>query len=73
MTKTISMTFLLKNPAKVRQFIRQGIELLVKFEGEIVMKIVLPIKENKGKIPPIFASNNPNYIFNRQEIYEREY
>lgn len=73
MTKIITMTFLLKNPAKVREYIKQGVELLVKFEGEIVMKIIVPIKEDKGKIPPTFDSNNPKYIFNRQEIYDKEY
>jgi hypothetical protein len=71
MTKTITMTFLLRNPAKVRDLVNQGIELLVKFEGKIVMVIKFP-----QDLPAISSLSNRkkhnlgiNKPLSRKEIY----
>jgi hypothetical protein len=72
MTKTITMTYLLKNPAKVREMVEEGIELLVKFEGKVVMQISLPKKKVDKELPPMFKSGKKKYIFNRDEIYDQE-
>ena len=66
------MTFLLKNPAKVRDYIEQGVELLVKFEGKVVMKIVVPTEIEKPKIPPALKIGKTNFKFDREEIYDQK-
>jgi len=76
MTKTITMTYLLKNPKKVRDFVQQGIELLVQFEGKIVMKIVIPVSQDKGLTPPILTNKSKlkaNQTFSRSDIYSGKY
>jgi hypothetical protein len=74
MTKIITTTFLLKNPAKVREMVKKGIELLVKFEGEIVMKISIPQPKSKGLLPPVFKSVvQTKSTFSREEIYDTKY
>jgi hypothetical protein len=79
MTKIITMTYLLKNPAKVRSLVKQGVSLLVKYENEIVMKIDIPTEHNKNnnknlKLPPYIKNiGKTDFEFNREEIYDKEY
>jgi hypothetical protein len=56
MTKTINMTFLLRNPHKVRELVKQGFEVKVEFEGELVMVINLPVETIKKPL-----SNRPKH------------
>jgi ABC-type uncharacterized transport system ATPase component len=74
MSKTITTTFLLKNPAKVREMVASGMRLLVKHNGEIVMEITLPQAHGsrKRKPPQMLKSNQPNYRFNREELYNED-
>ncbi len=73
MSKIITTTFLLKNPAKVREMVAKGIEVLVKYEGKIVMKITIPIKNSKSILPPKIKSNMPDFTFNREDLYSGKY
>lgn len=76
MSKIITTTFLLKNPAKVREMVKNGIEVLVKFEGKIVMKIVIPNTPKIGLLPPTLSiKNNPNPqdTYRRVDIYNGKY
>lgn len=76
MSRIITTTFLLKNPAKIREMVAKGIEVLVKYEGEIVMKITIPIDvktKSKGKFPPSFTSGIKDFVFNREDLYNGKY
>ena len=69
MIKTITMTYLLQNPSKIREFVKSGNILLVKFEGDVVMQIQTPTPDE------VLLKNRKKYsigidkIINRQEIY----
>lgn len=74
MSKIITTTFLLKNPGKVREMVADGIKLLVKHNGKIVMEITLPnLKNNQPKKPPMISSGNPDFIFSREDLYNGKY
>jgi hypothetical protein len=75
MSKTITTTFLLKNPKKVRELVAQGVKLLVQHNGKIVMEITLPKSEqqNTGLKPAMVKSNQPDFIFNREDLYNGKY
>jgi hypothetical protein len=75
MSKVITTTFLLKNPAKVREMVSQGITVLVKHNGKIVMQITVPKQENNIK-PPVFKSDfkhDENTTFSREDLYNGKY
>ncbi len=74
MSKIITTTFLLKNPAKVREMVAKGITLLVKHQGKIVMQITVPLEDtSKKKIPKPITSNQPDFTFNREDLYSGKY
>jgi hypothetical protein len=77
MSKIITTTFLLKNPAKVREMVAKGLTVLVKHHGEIVMQITIPVPtprpKEKSKFPPSFTSGIKDFKFNREEIYDKKY
>jgi hypothetical protein len=74
MSKIITTTFLLKNPAKVREMVARGIKLLVKHNGKVVMEIVLPKYSDKPVLPPkINLNTDPNDTYRRIDIYDGKY
>ena len=76
MSKIITTTFLLKNPAKVREMVAKGMTLLVKHNGKIVMQISIPTQEKKvikPKKPKPITSNQPDFIFDREKLYSEKY
>lgn len=76
MTKTINTTFLLKNPAKVREMVASGITLLVKHNGKVVMQITVPVQkktDKQNKLPPTFSSGIKDFTFNREDLYNGKY
>jgi len=70
------MTFLLRNPDKVREMVKQGLKLLVKYEDQIVMEITIPTfnnLKNTTKLPPVLKMGKTKSSFNRTQIYDAKY
>jgi hypothetical protein len=77
MTKTINFTFLLRHPDKVREMVKKGIKLLVKYEGEVVMEINMPKpKVKNNQLPPVLnipESVSPHDTYRRVDMYDKKY
>lgn len=76
MSKIITTTFLLKNPALVREMVANGITILVKHNGKIVMQITVPKDRVNSVKPPVIqakSQNKKNDTYSREDIYSGKY